>query len=266
MKTINYYEIAKQKLQYLKYADKTTQSYLYQINKFLQTITVMPSKLTGKDFQDYLNSCTFTSISQQNQVINGLKFFYTYVLNRKYDKVFFTRPRREKKLPKVLSAEFILQQLSKIENLKHKAILSLMFSVGLRVSEVVNLKIVDIDSKRMLINIKQSKGKKDRIVPLSEKILLLLRKYFKQYKPVDYLFNGQFSTQYSIKSCQNIFKKYISSTGHIHMLRHSCFTNLLETGVDLRIIQQLAGHSSSKTTEIYTHVSNKLLTRLPLAI
>jgi site-specific recombinase XerD len=130
----------------------------------------------------------------------------------------------------------------------------------------VNLKITDIDSNRMIINIKNAKGKKDRIVPLSENILFLLRSYYKKYKPVNYLFNGQNSTQYSIGSCQKIYKKYIDENSSIHSLRHSCFTKLLENGTDTRIIQKIAGHSNIKTTEIYTHVSNNLLNKTELPI
>lgn len=156
--------------------------------------------------------------------------------------------------------------MSKIDNLKHKTILTLTYSVGLRVSEIVNLKIEDIDSKRMIIQIKNAKGKKDRVVPLSQKVLELLREYFKEYRPKDNLFNGQGSEKYSIQSCQKIYKKYIDKKSSIHTLRHSSFTNLLESGTDLRVIQKIAGHSSSKTTEIYTHVSNQILSKVNLPI
>jgi site-specific recombinase XerD len=142
----------------------------------------------------------------------------------------------------------------------------LTYSVGLRVSEVINLKIEDIDSKRMIIHIKNAKGRKDRIVPLSENILKLLRGYFLKYKPKTYLFNGQKSIIYSSGSCNKIVKKYLGEKYHIHQLRHSCFTYLLECGVGLRIIQKIAGHSSSKTTEIYTHVSNQMLNKIKLPI
>jgi site-specific recombinase XerD len=138
--------------------------------------------------------------------------------------------------------------------------------VGLRVSEVINLKIEDIDSSRMIIHIKSSKGKKDRIVPLSPNILALLREYYREYRPSVYLFNGQKSLQYSSTSCNNLVKKYIGNQYHMHLLRHSCFTNLLENGTDLRIIQKIAGHSSSKTTEIYTHVSNQILQKVNLPL
>ena len=118
----------------------------------------------------------------------------------------------------------------------------------------------------MIIHIKNAKGKKDRVVPLSQNVLDLLRLYYKEYKPKEYLFNGQNKPQYSIKSCQNIFKKYIDSKSHIHILRHSCFTHLLESGLDIRIIQKIAGHSNIKTTEIYTHVSNNILNKVKLPI
>ena len=169
-------------------------------------------------------------------------------------------------MPRVIDGDLIKNRLSDIENLKHKTILTLTYSVGLRVSEVVNLKIADIDSSRMLIHIKNAKGRKDRVVPLSKYVLGLLKDYYKEYRPKIYLFNGQNSFKYSIGSCQKIYKKYIDQNSSIHTLRHSSFTNLLENGTDLRLIQKIAGHSSSKTTEIYTHVSNQMLNKVNLPI
>jgi integrase/recombinase XerD len=260
-------KICEQKFIYLNYSKRTSDNYLSHIKRFINSIfDKQIVHLNSKDFQSYLDNYKFTSVSQQNQVINAIRFLYKEGLNKKYDKVSFKRPKSEKKLPQVIDTQFILNQLSKIKNLKHKVILTLAFSVGLRVSEIINLKIEDIDSKRMIIHIKNAKGRKDRVVPLSQNVLELLRKYYLEYKPVEYMFNGQNSNQYSIKSCQNIFKKYIDPKGHIHTLRHSCFTNLLENGTDLRIIQKIAGHSNVKTTEIYTHVSNKLLTSVNLPI
>jgi integrase/recombinase XerD len=260
-------KICEQKFIYLNYSSKTKDNYLSHIKQFLKSIgNKQVIHLSAQDFQSYLNNYNFTSTSQQNQVINSIRFLYKFGLNKKYDKVSFNRPRSEKKLPRVIDGEFIKQQLYKIENLKHKAILTLTYSVGLRVSEIINLKIEDIDSKRMLIYIKNAKGRKDRVVPLSKNVLELLRIYFKEYRPIEYLFNGQFSNQYSIGSCQKIYKRYIDSNSSIHTLRHSSFTNLLESGTDLRIIQKIAGHSSSKTTEIYTHVSNRLLNKVNLPI
>ena len=266
MKKTNYYEICNQKLNYLNYSPKTKTTYLYYIQEFLNSQTIPPSRLTSQDFQSYLDNYNFSSISKQNQVINAIRFLYKFGLNKKYDKVSFTRPKKEKKLPKVVDNNLILNKLHNIQNLKHKSILSLTYSVGLRVSEIVNLKITDIDSNRMIIHIKNAKGKKDRLVPLSNNVLDLLRLYFKEFKPKEYLFNGQTTNQYSIQSCQKIYKQYIDDKSSIHSLRHSCFTNLLEKGTDLRIIQKIAGHSSSKTTEIYTHVSNQLLSKIQLPI
>lgn len=260
-------KICEQKFIYLNYSPRTKDNYLRHIKDFLKSLgNKQVIHCNANDFQSYLDNYSFTSVSQQNQVINSIRFLYKFGLNKKYDKVSFKRPRSEKKLPRVIDGELIKERLSKINNLKHKAILTLTYSVGLRVSEIVNLKISDIDSSRMLISIKNAKGKKDRVVPLSPVVLDLLREYWKEYKPEDYLFNGQCSTQYSIKSCQAIYKKYIDSESSIHTLRHSAFTNLLENGTDLRIIQKIAGHSSSKTTEIYTHVSNQLLSKVKTPI
>ena len=151
MKKIDYYEISKQKLKYLNYSKVTIKTYLFYINQFLQKVDKYPTRLNSKDFQNYLDNYSFTSVSQQNQIINSIRFLYKEVLNKKYDKVSFKRPRSEKKLPKVIDGSLIKEKLNKIENIKHKAILNLTYSVGLRVSEVVNLKLKDIDSK---INVK----------------------------------------------------------------------------------------------------------------
>jgi site-specific recombinase XerD len=266
MKKTDYYKICEQKLKYLNYSDRTAECYLAYIKLFLDNTEIPPTRLGSSDFQSYLDNYNFTSISQQNQVINAIRFLYKEGLNKKYNKVSFKRPRTEKKLPKVIDGGFIKEKISQIENLKHRTILTLAYSAGLRVSEIVNLKILDIDSKRMLINIKNSKGKKDRIVPLSPVVLNLLREYWKVYRPQEYLFNGQSSYKYSIGSCQKIYKKYIDENSSIHTLRHSSFTDLLENGTDLRIIQKIAGHSSSKTTEIYTHVSSEFLSKVNLPI
>ena len=266
MKKTDYSEISKQKLEYLNYSTNTINNYLHHIGVFLNSCKTYPTSLTSKDFQDYLDNYTFTSVSQQNQVINAIRFLYKEVLGKKYDKVYFKRPRKEKKLPRVIDGDYIVSQLSKIQNLKHKAILSLTYSSGLRVSEIVNLKIEDIDSKRMLIHIKNAKGRKDRVVPLSPQLLPLLRDYYKAFSPNNYLFNGQTSEQYSIGSCQKLYKKHIDVYTSIHTLRHSSFTRLLENGTDIRIIQKIAGHNSVKTTQIYTHVSNNLLQNVKLAL
>jgi integrase/recombinase XerD len=259
-------KICEQKLNYLNYSDKTIDNYLGHIYKFLLVQDKSAAHLNSKDFQSYLDNYKFTSVSQQNQVINAIRFLYKFGLDKKYDKVSFKRPKSEKKLPRVIDNKFIKERLSKINNLKHKAILTLTYSVGLRVSEIVNLKIEDIDSKRMLIHIKNAKGRKDRLVPLSPNVLNLLREYFKEERPKEYLFNGCNELKYSIGSCQKLYKKYIDGNTSIHALRHSCATGLLENGTDLKIIQKILGHSSVKTTEIYTHVSNKMLLNVNLLV
>lgn len=261
-------EIFENKLRYKNYSKRTIDIYKSYLKNFINICNIKDyNNVTTAQIINFLESYKFSSTSQQNQYIGCLKLYAKYILNKKdihLSKI--ERPKSEKKLPKVIDKDFILDKLSKIDNLKHKAILTLTFSVGLRVSEITNLKIEDIDSKRMIIHIKNAKGQKDRIVPLTTTVLELLRLYFKEYKPKEYLFNGQNNIQYSIKSCQNIFKKYIDENSHIHILRHSCFTNLLENGTDIRIIQKIAGHSNIKTTEIYTHVSNQILSKVNLPI
>lgn len=180
MKKTDYYKICEQKLKYLNYSERTIECYLFYIKQFLEKTEISPTRLVSQDFQSYLDNYQFTSVSQQNQVINAIRFLYKFGLDKKYDKVSFKRPKSEKKLPQVIDHNYIIIQLNKIENVKHRAILTLTYSVGLRVSEVVNLKIEDIDSKRMLIHIKNAKGRKDRLVPLSKNVLELLRNYYIQ--------------------------------------------------------------------------------------
>ena len=174
------------------------------------------------------------------------------------------RPKTEQKLPLVLSEGEISKMISVTRNLKHKAILVTIYSCGLRLSELLNLKISDIQSERNLLLVRGGKGNKDRTTVLSEKTLLFLRKYYKVFKPDVYLFEGQHGHRYSAKSVHNIVKQALRDAGinkpaSAHTLRHSFATHLLENGTDLRYIQELLGHSSSKTTEIYTHVSTKKL-------
>jgi len=261
-------EVFEQKLRYKNYSDKTIKTYLTYLKQFVHTQNIKdPYQVSTKQICEFLHNNKFTSTSQQNQFIGCLKLFAKHILNKKdihLSKI--ERPKSEKKLPKVVDNEYIKEKLNKIDNLKHKTILTLTYSVGLRVSEIVNLKIEDIDSKRMLIHIKNAKGRKDRLVPLSSNVLNFLRDYYKKYRPKEYLFNGQSSLKYSVGSCQQIYKKYIEPDGHIHTLRHSFATSLLENGTDLRIIQKILGHSNAKTTEIYTHVSNQILTKVNLPV
>lgn len=208
------------------------------------------------------------SASYQNQLVNALKLFFNVVQNKSINIELIHRPKREKLLPNVLSKEEVKLILTASNNIKHRAMLCLIYSCGLRCGELLNLKPEHIDSKRGLIIIKQAKGKKDRIVPLSNKILELLREYYKVAKPQNWLFEGQLKGKaYDERSLQSVLKQSVTKAGikkpvTLHWLRHSYATHLLENGTDLRYIQELLGHSSSRTTEIYTHVSNKALQKI----
>ena len=208
------------------------------------------------------------SASFQNQVVNAVKLFFKTIENSPLDIDAIPRPKRAKKLPNVLSKEEVKAILDTPTNIKHKAMLSLIYACGLRCGEILSLKPNDIDSKRNILHVKNAKGQKDRIVPLSEKIIVLLREYYKAAKPKYYLFEGQTKgNRYDARSLQNVLKQSIAKTKitkpvTLHWLRHSYATHLLESGTDLRYIQEILGHNSSKTTEIYTHVSTKSLQQI----
>jgi integrase/recombinase XerD len=202
------------------------------------------------------------SVSMRHGLINAVLYYYKNVLGRSDYKNGIIRPKKDKVLPHVLSKEVVQAILRNCENLKHRTMLSLTYASGLRVGEVLKLKVCDIDSKRMLITVRGGKGKKDRIVMLSQKILVLLRDYFKAYRPEHYLFEGQYGGIYSEASLRKVLqnaciKAKVLERPTLHWLRHSFATHLLEAGTDIRYIQQLLGHASTKTTEIYTHVSTK---------
>ncbi|MDD3052131.1 MAG: tyrosine-type recombinase/integrase [Candidatus Cloacimonetes bacterium] len=197
--------------------------------------------------------------------------YFEKILRREAKSYFFEIPRsKERKLPVVLSKEEVKLIISSTNNLKHKAILSTIYSAGLRLSEVVNLKIADFDSERMLISIKGGKSKKDRNTILSKELLLLLREYFREYKPKIWLFENPFYHAVSPRFIQQIFhrslqKTNINKNASVHTLRHSFATHLLENGEDVRKIQLLLGHNNIKTTEIYTHVTSRAIQGEPVA-
>lgn len=199
--------------------------------------------------------------------INALKFYYEQVLFK--PKMFFEIPRPKKpfKLPSVHSQKEVKDIITAKKNIKHKTMLMTGYAAGMRISEIVKLKVKDIDSARMVIYIRGAKGKKDRQVNLSERLLKQLKEYYKIYRPREYLFEGADAGHYSVRSLQEVFQsaKQISGNnkpGGIHSLRHSYATHLLEEGTDIRIIQELLGHNSLKTTERYTHVSRKLISKI----
>jgi integrase/recombinase XerD len=250
-----------------RYSESTIATYTDALTIFLRyfahkTISV----ISNEDLIEFNNAYILKhgfSASYQNQVVNAVKLFFRTIELKTLQPDLVQRPRREHRLPNVLSKEEIKLIVNAHGNLKHKTMLSLIYSCGLRCNEIINLRLEHIDSKRQLVIIKQSKGKKDRIVPLSLKILEMLRTYFLAYKPKIFLFEGQqIGMKYDERSLQNVLKQslvkcHIKKPVTLHWLRHSYATHLLEAGTDLRYIQELLGHTSSRTTEIYTHVSTK---------
>jgi integrase/recombinase XerD len=208
------------------------------------------------------------SLSYQNQVINALRLYFSWCGNTFMETISLQRPRREHRLPSVLSKQEVKAILGALRNLKHRCMLSIIYSCGLRRGELLALKPADIDSVRGMVLIRQGKGRKDRVVTLSPKLLELMRDYYRQYRPQTWLFEGQHRGQpYDERSLQQVMKAAVHKAGinkpaTLHWLRHSYATHLLEAGTDLRVIQELLGHSSSKTTEIYTHVSTRLLSQV----
>lgn len=259
-------------LQSKRYSVNTIKTYTEALETFLCFFKdKMVADITNEDLINFNNEYILKqqlSASYQNQIVNAVKLFYSTVQNKKLEIEGLHRPKRSKLLPNVLSKQEVKQILDAHVNLKHKVMLSLIYSCGLRRGELLHLKPADIDSKRNLIFIHQAKGRKDRIAPLSPKILSMLREYYAGYKPKVWLFEGHVKGEpYSEKSLQSVLKQALYKTGiqkpvTLHWLRHSYATHLLESGTDLRYIQELLGHSSSKTTEIYTHVSTKSLQQI----
>ncbi|MDD2293346.1 MAG: tyrosine-type recombinase/integrase [Bacteroidales bacterium] len=213
------------------------------------------------------------SASYQRLVVASIDKFYALVLNVHLSIRYLYPTRKEHHLPEYLNKEEMKRLINATENIKHKCILELLYSGGLRLSELLNIELSDIDSTDMVIHIRMAKGKKDRKVMLSNVLLKDLTTYFNVYKPEKYLFEGQSDDQFSAKSVQNIVKFAAQRAGIIkhvtpHTLRHSFATHLLENGTDIRFIQELLGHQSVKTTEIYTHVVDisKSTIRSPLDV
>ncbi|WP_212692802.1 site-specific tyrosine recombinase/integron integrase [Vallitalea guaymasensis] len=247
------------------YSSKTKKCYISHIKRFIDYIKKDIIEITETDVKMYLSYLMEKECSHSyvNQTISSIKFLNEHVLHKLKLTVYVERPKKERKLPNVLSKKEVKSILASLQNNKHKTLLALIYSSGLRVGEVVKLKINDIDSQRMLIKIEQGKGNKDRYVMLSESILLQLRKYYKEYRPNKWLFEGADKDKHiTERTVQRIFKNAcekgcVMKKVSVHSLRHSFATHLLESGTDIRYIQELLGHSSSKTTEIYTHVTNK---------
>lgn len=254
-----------------RYSDNTLRVYSDALDSFLRFSSGKAlSELQQEDLIAYNNQYILArglSSAYQNQVVNALKLFLRVNELAQLPADSLPRPRGEKKLPNVLSKQEVKRILEALPNLKHRIMLSLIYACGLRRSELLHLQLTDIQSDRGLLLIRQAKGKKDRVVPLSAKLLESLRQYYVQYRPKGWLFEGQDGGQYSEKSIQLVFKQALAKAGidkpaTLHWLRHSYATHLLENGTDLRYIQELLGHNSSRTTEIYTHVSQHNLQQI----
>jgi integrase/recombinase XerD len=254
-----------------RYSESTIESYTKALVVFFQFFSQKSIEdISNQDVVVFNNEYVLRkhlSATYQSQFINALKLFYSILKKKKMDIEQLVRPNKPHQLPKVISEQEVEAILNACENIKHRCMLSLIYSAGLRRSELLNMKKNDIDSKRMMISIYKAKGMKDRLVPLSPVVLAMLREYYQLYKPKEYLFEGQYGGQYSSRSLDKVLKIASQKAGikknvNLHMLRHSYATHLLEGGTNLRHIQELLGHKSPKTTQIYTHVSTEQLGKI----
>ncbi len=259
-------------MQHKRYSISTVKTYTQCIRTMLKHFGSKPiDEISHEDIVAFVYRHIVNgglSFAYQNQFVNAARLFFREVVKSGLEVDKLERPRREYKLPNVLSKEEVKAILSAPRNQKHIAMLSLIYACGLRRSELLNLKPADINSNRKLLIIRNAKGRKDRIVPISDKLIEMLREYYKTFRPQVWLFEGQQKgEQYSEKSLQAVLKQAIQNATinkpvTLHWLRHSYATHLLEGGTDLRYIQELLGHKSSKTTEIYTHVSTKSIQQI----
>ncbi|MBK9148244.1 MAG: site-specific integrase [Flavobacteriales bacterium] len=261
----------RRKLEVARYSPRSIAVYLNAVKQlFAHYPQKHPNDIRTEDieaYQHHLATARKASNSYLNQVVNAVRYYYMNVVGDAKRVTFIERPRPERKLPAVLSEAEVTAILRSVGNLKHQCILMLIYSAGLRLSELINLRRTDINPDRKQVVIRGGKGRKDRITLLSTKVLTKLDAYVEEYRPKLFLFEGQSGGAYSDTSVQAIFKQAkakagITAPATVHTLRHSFATHLLEKGTDLRYIQTLLGHSSSKTTEIYTHVSTKAIGKI----
>jgi len=265
------FETLTYEMQLRNYSYKTIKAYKSCIRGFVKYISPKhPRDIDNEEIRKYLLYLIAenkTPASTVNQVINALRFLYVDLYHKEFIIKDLPRPQREHRLPKVLNEEEILRIFQSVNNIKHRTMLMLTYASGLRVSEVVKLRIEDIDGMRGLIHIRGAKGKKDRYTLLPESMRFMLNNYWKTYKlgHTGWLFPGANAGYHlSVRSIQTVFERAVASAGinkpvSMHTLRHSFATHLLEQGTDLRYIQELLGHKSSKTTEVYTHISKKAI-------
>lgn len=258
----NFYKYLKGK----RYSQSTINTYVFYVADFIEFCTdKVPSELKNRDVELFIESVFIArnySISTQRQFISALKLFILFEPSTQIENLELERPQRSKHLPNVLSQREIVALLSHTKNLKHRAIIALLYSSGLRISELINLKISDISIDRRQVFVKNGKGRKDRYITLAESMLPLLHQYLKVYKPQIYFTEGLAGEQYSASSIRKFLKTSAALSGISisitpHTLRHSYATHLIEQGVGIRHIQELLGHSKPETTMIYTHIAKK---------
>lgn len=268
MEIPKYLELYRKDLTLKNYANSSIENYVSQVKIFLWRFNnqfTEPQKINEIAIKEWLLEAK--SINGRKHRISALKLFYQLTIGQPMKLKHIEYPRANKQLPIVLSQEEIQRMFNVCENTKHKTILALLYMCGLRVSELINLKWGHIDRSRMIINIIQVKGNKDRQVGLSESIIPLLEIYFNEYKSKEYVLNGQISLQYSDRSVGEVVKQLAQKAGinkrvYTHLIRHCTFTHMVENGIDINLIQKIAGHSNVKTTNIYTHISHNLISRI----
>ena len=259
-----------EKLQRMRYSPNTIRVYSGHLQGFMSFHPGRPLESMGQDdINAYLNhlAARKVSSSHQNQAVNAIKFFYEKVLGGEKRHYRIDRPRGERRLPNVLSETEVERLLDVPMNTKHKAMLLLVYSAGLRSGELLGLRPHDLDRDRMLLRVDKGKGRKDRYSLLSQKALAAVDTYLAEWKPKHMLFEGQNGGPYTAESLRQVFRDALRKAGidrkvTLHCLRHSFATHLLEHGTDIRYIQELLGHASTRTTEIYTHVTPRTLGRI----
>jgi len=252
MNTLTKLEMFNANLKAKNYSERTIEQYSSIINKFIGHYKKSPENITSDEIVFYVSE--MNSSSAKRQTVGALRNFYTHVIGQpnKFKRIPY--PRKEKKVPQVMSQETVISRINQILNMKHRMIVSVLYGAGLRLSELLDLRLTDIDGNRNTLFIRHGKGGKDRVVPISNKLIEDLRKYYKEYRPTSFLFEGQFGGRYTGTSVQNICKRYMKCNPHL--LRHCNLTHLIESGVHISEVSKRAGHSKIETTHsTYSHIA-----------
>jgi len=264
-----YIQLYSEDLRLKNYAESSIENYCSQVAQFLNDhnqVATKPSEISERQIKEWLLKAK--TINSRKHRLSAVKLFYKLTGNQPLKFKHIEYPKSDKKLPIILSVDEIQRMFNVCENKKHKVILALLYSCSLRVSELINLKWQHIDRSRMIINIIQAKGNKDRQVGLNDKLIELLADYYHAYKSKEYVLNGQFDLQYSERSVGEVVKQLAAKAGidnkrvYTHLMRHTSATHMVEAGTDINLIQKLLGHSSAKTTAIYTHISHNLISKI----